>query len=444
MAREGTFRCLWLQRTIPRAAAPTTRGRVQEADLIPSLHPDACPRGESGERERRDQRTNLDRVPLTGYIPRPHVHRLVQGLNGLGSSSLEPRGGSQRGNWLRSSGKGNPMGKKPVFGLVGLCWLGLTISGCKDCGCNDGTRKVQGPAGTPYKPPALIKNDKNSSGWNNQPQSASVQSPTRSTPGVTGTSPYAPVSQPVGSGMTGQTDMASTPKPAMPTMSQTAPMPGEMGAPETGVSTRTSLRPAQDSMPSMATPPSQPTSHEVPIHEISSTSEGGRIVPPPPPVTAPSAPKGAPIATSEAPAVPTSIPTPTTPSTPAPMPIPEVPGTPAVMPTPSAPPVPAPMPEPKEPPAPMAMPAPAAPPQASMPELTPPSHSAPKAAPAPIVAPPVVEPAPSPLPPPAPIAPPGPKVTEIPAPNHSEAPVVAPPPVPDAPPGPVPGGPKLD
>ena len=29
------------------------------------------------------------------------------------------------------------MGKKPVLGLVGLCWLGLTVSGCKDCGCGN-------------------------------------------------------------------------------------------------------------------------------------------------------------------------------------------------------------------------------------------------------------------------------------------------------------------
>ncbi len=39
------------------------------------------------------------------------------------------------------------MGKKPVMGLVGLCWLGLTLSGCKnDCDCgNGGTRKPVHP-----------------------------------------------------------------------------------------------------------------------------------------------------------------------------------------------------------------------------------------------------------------------------------------------------------
>src|SRR4051794_22761831 len=37
------------------------------------------------------------------------------------------------------------MGKKPVVGLVGLCWFGLALSGCKDCDCGKDTRQAVRP-----------------------------------------------------------------------------------------------------------------------------------------------------------------------------------------------------------------------------------------------------------------------------------------------------------
>src|SRR5262245_58183269 len=55
---------------------------------------------------------------------------------------------------MSPSGKGNPMGKKPVLGLLGLAWVGLALSGCKDCCCgNSGWKKDSQPTARRTTPP---------------------------------------------------------------------------------------------------------------------------------------------------------------------------------------------------------------------------------------------------------------------------------------------------
>lgn len=62
------------------------------------------------------------------------------------------------------------MGKKPVVGLVGLCWFGLALSGCKDCDCGKDTRQAVRP--TPRR-----AGDDGASSIANRPRSVPDNSP---------------------------------------------------------------------------------------------------------------------------------------------------------------------------------------------------------------------------------------------------------------------------
>src|SRR5947209_8847407 len=75
------------------------------------------------------------------------------------------RAGVGRGGNHLFTGKGNPMGKRPVVSLVGLFWVGMTLTGC-----GPSSRQTYHPQ--PTFPGLAAGNPSPAQGWAGTPKSA--------------------------------------------------------------------------------------------------------------------------------------------------------------------------------------------------------------------------------------------------------------------------------
>jgi hypothetical protein len=176
------------------------------------------------------------------------------------------RAGVQRGDRTHIQGKGKPMGKKPVFGIVSALCVGLALTGCRNCSSchSDGATLAKGGP-TPFKAQPTFQTNSASAtqGWNNSPG-------TLPKPSVA-----APVEAPAPLGM------EKSPLKLTEPLATSKPMPS--GIQPAGFATPpapTGVQPA-----GFATPPALPADPAAPLDASTShfpPPAASRILPPPP------------------------------------------------------------------------------------------------------------------------------------------------------------------
>src|SRR5262249_8554111 len=171
------------------------------------------------------------------------VGPLTRSRRGLGAACV-----------LSTRGKGRPMGKKPVIGLIGLVWAGIALTGCGEC-CRGNRRQTYNPTATfptanstdktNTNPTAAMTGDARTTGGANT-------TPSKPAPEATGSTGFAKSSdvQPTGGAGTGETGL--TPALSSSAAGGMSPVsgPGKLDAPlptaDRTVGTTSKLPPRMD------------------------------------------------------------------------------------------------------------------------------------------------------------------------------------------------------
>ncbi len=263
------------------------------------------------------------------------------------------RAGVQRGDRSLIQGKGKPMGKKPVLGIVSAFCVGLALTGCRNCSsCQSDSATTAKANPAAFKPQPTFQTNSaaaapSGQGWNN----SSTTLPKPSTTALDD----APAPSGMDKSQPKPMETLATSKPAASSVQPAAfaSPPGPAADAAAPVDANTSHFPPQTTGRILPSPPAlAPGSSLPPLpddHPFPTKTENSSELPPPPPppslsnspsndapalpaATLPTPPAPLP-ASSATPPVPLPAPSATLPTPPAPLPAPS-----ATLPAPSAPP----------------------------------------------------------------------------------------------------------